>query len=84
MTPMSIHRNIGIEKDVDPSKHRDRKRCRSIETSGSKKMSIHRNIGIEKDVDPSKHRDRNGLVQSKGSVIQGQCLAVDEPALPRM
>jgi hypothetical protein len=49
MTPMSIHRNIGIEKDVDPSKHRDRKRCRSIETSGSKKMSIHRNIGIEMD-----------------------------------
>jgi hypothetical protein len=24
MTPMSIHRNIGIEKDVDPSKHRER------------------------------------------------------------
>jgi hypothetical protein len=24
MTPMSIHRNIGIEKDVDPLKHRDR------------------------------------------------------------
>jgi hypothetical protein len=52
--------------DVDLSKHRDR-RCRSIETSGSK-MSIHRNIGIE-DVDPSKHRDRNGLVQSKVIVI---------------
>jgi hypothetical protein len=49
---MSIHRNIGIE-DVDPSKHRDR-RCRSIETSGSK-MSI--------------HRDRKGLVQSKVIVI---------------
>jgi hypothetical protein len=65
MTPMSIHRNIGIE-NVDPSKHRDRK-CRSIETSGSK-MSIHRNIGIE-NVDPSKHRDRNGLVQSKVIVI---------------
>jgi hypothetical protein len=23
MTPMSIHRNIGIEKDVDPSKHQN-------------------------------------------------------------